>query len=104
MRDTPPFCARWSACRVAGFWRLLALSVSYHRGRPRGDLLSRFNSDLDAVELAVSTELPFAVSCLLAIMVGVALLLTVEWRLALVLCALLPMVILQQRTDRSGGS
>jgi ATP-binding cassette, subfamily B, bacterial len=83
--------------RIAAFWRLQALSVSYHRGRPRGDLLSRFSSDLDAVELAVSTEFPFALSCLLAIVVGVALLLTVEWRLALVLCALLPIVILAPR-------
>jgi ATP-binding cassette subfamily B protein len=47
--------------RIAAFWRLQALSVSYHRSRPRGDLLSRFSSDLDAVELAVATEFPLAV-------------------------------------------
>jgi len=83
--------------RIAAFWRLQALSVSYHSGRPRGDLLSRFSSDLDAVELAVSTEFPFALSCVLAIVVGVALLFVVEWRLALALCALLPIVILGPR-------
>jgi ATP-binding cassette subfamily B protein len=83
--------------RIAAFWRLQALSVSYHRGRPRGDLLSRFSSDLDAVELAVATEFPFALSCILAIAVGVALLFAVEWRLALVLCALLPLVIVAPR-------
>jgi ATP-binding cassette subfamily B protein len=83
--------------RIAGFWRLQALSVDYHRGRTRGDLLSRFSSDLDAVERAVATEIPFAWSCLLTIVVGVALLLFVEWRLALVLCGLLPMVIVGPR-------
>ena len=83
--------------RIAAFWRLQALSVSYHRGRPRGDLLSRFSSDLDAVELAVATEFPFALSCILAIVVGVVLLFTVEWRLALGLCALLPIVIVGPR-------
>ena len=36
-------------------------------------------------------------SCLLTIVVGVVLLLVVEWRLALVLCALLPMVIVGPR-------
>jgi ATP-binding cassette, subfamily B, bacterial len=83
--------------RIAGFWRLQALSVDYHRGRTRGDLLSRFSSDLDAVERAVATEFPFAWSCLLTIAGGVVLLLVVEWRLALVLCALLPMVIIGPR-------
>jgi ATP-binding cassette subfamily B protein len=83
--------------RLAAFWRLQALSVSYHRGRPRGDLLSRFSSDLDAVERAVVSDLPFSLSCLLSIAVGVVLLFAIEWRLALVLCALLPMVIVGPR-------
>ena len=83
--------------RIAAFWRLQALSVGYHRGRSRGDLLSRFSSDLDAVERTVVTEFPFALSCLLSITVGVALLLVVEWRLGLALCALLPMVVIGPR-------
>ena len=83
--------------RIAAFWRLQALSVGYHRGRSRGDLLSRFSSDLDAVERTIVTEFPFALSCLLSITVGVILLLVVEWRLGLALCALLPMVVLGPR-------
>jgi ATP-binding cassette subfamily B protein len=83
--------------RIAAIWRLQALSVSYHRGRARGDLLSRFSSDLDAVERAVVTEFPFAWSCTLSIAVGVVLLLVIEWRLALVLCALMPFVIVGPR-------
>jgi len=83
--------------RMAAFWRLQALSVAYHRGRSRGDLLSRFSSDLDAVERSVVTELPFALSCLLSITVGVALMLFVEWRLGLALCAMLPLVVVGPR-------
>ena len=83
--------------RIAAFWRLQALSVGYHRARSRGDLLSRFSSDLDAVERTIVTEFPFALSCLLSITVGVILLLVVEWRLGLALCALLPMVVLGPR-------
>jgi len=79
--------------RLAAFWRLQALSVAYHRGRARGDLLSRFSSDLDAVERTIATEFPFALSCILSIIVGVTLIFWVEWRLALVLCALLPFVV-----------
>ena len=83
--------------RIAAFWRLQALSVAYHRGRSRGDLLSRFSSDLDAVERTVVTELPFALSCLLSIVVGVALMISVEWRLGLALCAMLPLVVVGPR-------
>ena len=83
--------------RMAAFWRLQALSVAYHRGRSRGDLLSRFSSDLDAVERSVVTDIPFAFSCLLSITVGVALMLTVQWQLGLALCALLPFVIVGPR-------
>lgn len=83
--------------RLAVFKRLQALSISYHRRRPMGDLLALFSSDLDAVERAVVTEFPFALSCILSIVVGVTLLLVVEWRLALVLCALLPAVTLGPR-------
>jgi ATP-binding cassette, subfamily B, bacterial len=83
--------------RIAAFWRLQALSVSYHRRRSRGDLLSRFSSDLDAVERTVVTEFPYALSCLLSITVGVILLLIVEWRLGLALSALLPLVVIGPR-------
>ncbi len=83
--------------RIAGFWRLQALSVGYHRGRTRGDLLSRFSSDLDGVERAIAAEFPFAWACLLAILIGVGLLLSVEWRLAIALCALMPIVIIGPR-------
>jgi ATP-binding cassette subfamily B protein len=83
--------------RLAAFWRLQALSAAYHRGRSRGDLLSRFSSDLDAVERSIVVEIPFALSCLLSISVGVALMLSVEWRLGLALCALLPLVIVGPR-------
>ena len=44
--------------RMAAFWRLQALSVGYHRGRSRGDLLSRFSSDLDAVERSRRDGIP----------------------------------------------
>ena len=83
--------------RMAAFWRLQALSVAYHRGRSRGDLLSRFSSDLDAVERSIVIDLPYALSCLVSITVGVALMLSVEWRLGLALSALLPLVIIGPR-------
>jgi ATP-binding cassette subfamily B protein len=83
--------------RIAAFWRLQALSVGYHRGSTRGDLLSRFSSDLDAVERAIASEFPFAWACLLAIVIGVGLLFTVDWRLAIGLCALMPVVIIGPR-------
>jgi len=92
--------------RVALFERLQDLSLSHFAARQSGDLLSRFTSDLDAVERGLVVEVPFGISCALTILVGGALLFTVQWHLALALVVILPVVtlgprLLSARADRA---
>jgi len=69
--------------RFVLFERLQSLSVSFYNRRKTGDILSRFTSDLDAVDNALVGALPYAVSCLLTIVVGSILMIGIEWRIAI---------------------
>jgi ATP-binding cassette, subfamily B, bacterial len=93
--------------RLRVFERLQVLSRSFYARRRTGDLVSRFTSDLDAVDNALVLDLPFATSCLLTITVGTVLMFSIEWRLGLGVLVLLPLVnlgprFLGARTDRAG--
>lgn len=79
------------------FAHLQDLSVGFYARVETGDLMSRCTSDLDAVERALTVELPPAVYTVLTIGVGGAMLFFVEWRLALLVLALLPLVYGVQR-------
>src|SRR6185295_16258907 len=100
-----PLRVRSRACRVLGEQRradggVLAAASAVGRlpSRPRGRRSPlTFQLRSRRRRARVATEIPFAFSCLLSIAVGVVLLFTVEWRLALGLCALLPMVVVGPR-------
>ena len=74
------------------FAHLQDLSVGFYARAETGDLMSRCTSDLDAVERALTVDLPPAAYTVLTIAVGGAILFFVEWRLALLVLALLPLV------------
>ncbi|MGI2297415.1 ABC transporter transmembrane domain-containing protein [Paenibacillus sp. GXUN7292] len=50
-----------------------------------GDLVSRFSSDMDAIDRVISTTSPFLIKEALALVLGLGLLLSLEWRLTLVM-------------------
>lgn len=88
------------------FAHLQDLSVGFYARAETGDLMSRCTSDLDAVERALTVDLPPAVYTVLTIGIGGAILFFVEWRLALLVLALLPLVYgvhhgLAPRTDQA---
>jgi ATP-binding cassette subfamily B protein len=78
--------------RLRIFRHLQSLSVSFYARSQTGDILSRFTSDLDAVERALTHELPAAIYYVLTIGVGALVLCAIEWRLALLILVLLPVV------------
>ncbi|MFN8522127.1 MAG: ABC transporter transmembrane domain-containing protein [Chloroflexota bacterium] len=86
-----------SDLRRALFEHFQRLSLAYFGRSQQGDLLSRFTSSIEAVERAVGTEIPFALNYLLTIGVGAAILLAIEWRLAVLCLALLPTVLIGPR-------
>jgi len=73
------------------------LSLSFYDRSQVGSLLSRFTSDLDAVERALTRDLRTAVTRAGTIVVGLAVLFVVEWRLALLTLVFLPGIYLGPR-------
>jgi ATP-binding cassette subfamily B protein len=86
-----------NSLRLKVFEVLQNLTASFYNRRKTGDILSRFSSDLDAVDNAIVIELPFAVSCILTIVVGSILMIIIEWRIAMPILVLLPIINLGPR-------
>jgi ATP-binding cassette subfamily B protein len=80
------------------FSHLQQLSMSYYARTRTGDILARFSTDLIAMENAVTWAAPSLIMQGLGLIVGVIILFTLEWRLALLtLAGLLLCVILPRR-------
>ena len=86
-----------SDLRLRIFTHLQRLSVSFYARSRAGDLLARFTTDLEGIERALADEVPQAIYCLLTILVGAGLLVSIDWRLGAVLLALLPLMPLIPR-------
>jgi ATP-binding cassette subfamily B protein len=78
--------------RLRIFTHLQRLSVGFYARSRAGDLLARFTTDLEGVERALADEVPQAIYCVLTVLVGAGLLVKLDWRLAAVLLALLPVM------------
>jgi ATP-binding cassette subfamily B protein len=86
-----------SDLRLRIFTHLQRLSASFYARSRAGDLLARFTTDLEGIERALAEEVPQAIYCVLTVLAGAAMLVAIEWRLALVLLVLLPLMPLLPR-------
>ncbi|HEY0101129.1 MAG TPA: ATP-binding cassette domain-containing protein [Pyrinomonadaceae bacterium] len=75
------------------FRHLQQLSVGFYARSRMGDLLSRFSSDLAAIENAVVLGVPGALLCVINIIFSTCVLFALDWRLALVAMLGLPLCI-----------
>src|SRR3954451_20411000 len=75
--------------------------MSYFARTPPGDVMARFTTDLAALETMIVSSLPTTVLAILNVVVGVALLFALEWRLALVVVVLPPLGIIAPRAFAS---
>ena len=73
------------------------LSLSFYDRAQLGSLLTRFTSDLDAIERVLTRDLRAATVNALTIVVGLGVLFVVEWRLALLTLVFLPGIYLGPR-------
>jgi ATP-binding cassette, subfamily B, bacterial len=73
-----------SELRVAMFDRLQLLSMDFFSKARAGDLLSRFSTDLAAVEGAAMTMVTWAIVPALDVLISTVLLFVLDWRLALI--------------------
>jgi len=82
--------------RIAGQLRedmhkkVLELELAYHKEQTPGRLLSRIVSDVEMIQQRMMVSFVQAVQCLSLIAVGVTILLFSEWRLCLVVLAVMP--------------
>jgi ATP-binding cassette, subfamily B, bacterial len=92
--------------RLKLFGHLQQLSLGFYSRARLGDLMSRFTTDMEAVDRSLTADLPWAAAYLLTILVGAAILFSIEWRMAFVLMACLPVeyvgpAILRRRAEKA---
>ncbi len=89
----------WMGARVLAdlrremFGHLQRLSPGFYARAQMGDLTSRFSSDLAAVENAIVLGIPGALLCAINIVFSTCVLFALDWRLALVAMAGLPLCV-----------
>ena len=69
---------------------LVRQSLSFHRSRKTGDLLSRVSNDVTVVQRALAIDLVEAARAPVTILVALALMISLEWRLTLLALACVP--------------
>jgi len=83
--------------RMDLFEHLQRLPVSFFERVGGGDITARFSGDLGAVENALGTPLPVAILSALGLTISIALLFFLQWQLALIAVAGLPLAALAPR-------
>jgi len=83
--------------RVALFSHLQRMSLGFFTHTKIGELMSRLNNDVMGAQSAISNTLVSIVTSLIQAVVITAVMLTLEWRLALITIAVLPLFIFAAR-------
>ena len=76
------------------FGHLLSLSTRFFENRKTGEITSRLTSDISTVQGAVSTALAQLVNQLVFLLGSVVLIFVTNWRLSLLMLAVVPVVVL----------
>jgi ATP-binding cassette subfamily B protein len=83
--------------RVRMFAHLQRLAVDFYARSRVGDVLGRFSNDLGSVETALTNSIPWGVLPVLDVVANTALLMWLDWRLALVAMLAWPVCLLGPR-------
>jgi ATP-binding cassette subfamily B protein len=76
------------------FAHLQRLDLAYFQANRTGDLMSRATNDLNAVRMMVGPAVMYTSNTVLTFVVGISLMLSIDWRLTLIALIPLPMVSL----------
>ena len=93
-----------NAVRLEMARRLHMVSLDFFTRTPAGDLTTRFAGDLAAIEQVVGRSLPGVIGGGLSLAVSVVLCFVLEWRLALITMAALPLILVGPRLLGSRAS
>lgn len=83
------------------FRHLLTMSMAYYSRMPTGDLMSRATHDVNAIRMFLSFGIRMLFDAAIALSLGLTVMCTIDWRLAL--CALIPMPFLSLAMNRVAG-
>jgi ATP-binding cassette, subfamily B, bacterial len=83
--------------RTALFAHLQRMSLGFFTHTKSGELMSRLNNDVMGAQTAISSTLVSIVTSLIQAMAVMAMMLTLEWRLALISVAILPLFLIAAR-------
>jgi ABC-type multidrug transport system fused ATPase/permease subunit len=70
--------------------RIMELSLSYHTGHSPGKLLSRIVSDVEVIRQQLMQSIFLGSQCVTMVILGLGILLVLEWRVGLVVLAVMP--------------
>jgi ATP-binding cassette subfamily B protein len=88
------------------FRRIQTLDMNYHTGISRGELLSRFSSDVEVIENVVITMLPGGIISVFGVIFSAIMLFSLEWRMATtaligITLSIIGVKLLEKRSFRS---
>jgi len=76
------------------FNHLMRLASDFYGRTNTGDILSRFSSDLETLKKSLTKRVVTTLLALVGLVINLPMLFLLEWRLALVVCVTLPLMIL----------
>lgn len=83
--------------RIAAYAHVQRLSLRFFTETRTGDIISRFNNDVVGAQNAVTGTIPNLASNLLGVVTTLAIMFTLDWRLALLSISVLPLFLLPTR-------
>lgn len=86
-----------SDLRLEMYSHMQRLSMSFYSRTQTGDILTRFSSDLAAVENTLVLALPASVFSALGILAAGTILFAIEWRMAMLACVGIPLCLIGPR-------
>jgi subfamily B ATP-binding cassette protein MsbA len=83
--------------RFQSYRHLQRLSLAYYDGRQPGKIMARLTSDIDVIQYALTQGFVNFITDLATVVIVIGWLLYLEWRLALIALAILPLYVLNYK-------
>lgn len=80
------------------------MSTRAQRGISHGDMNNQFNNNLIMVEQALVLQLPFFIQFLFRLIIGIVLILYLQWMLAIILLLLIPLLLFVSKYALTGSA
>ncbi|MFC1922114.1 ABC transporter ATP-binding protein [Chloroflexota bacterium] len=83
--------------RTQMYQHLQRMSLRFFTNTKSGEIISRFTNDVTGAQSAIVGTIPIAVTNIITLLIALALMFAIDWRLTLVSCILFPLFLLPAR-------